>query len=684
MPNTVNLSALLANSWAVGTDLDETIDAVTYVMLAKGETLPAAASRLSVPKRSISYSLPAGTDATSTDWRWTKDKTPIVRSLIREVAIRYHTVYPSAFFEAMEAVIEIFRSVRGSDREVLESLAVDAELLFVGAFFLITRTYYEPRFSSRELDFVTGSRYGAYLQPSPWLSALSNALDLQEEEADEEGLVRARTGIIADCRAELDEYRVLIAEGRQPFEIPVSLDDRSEDPSPSSATQGLVASPLGSEAVDDSEDDLEQSLSAVAYKLWAEAQAAEAEALHISEGREPPVVLFLSATRLHHPTSPSLPSSFILTTAEPTLNSDIPPSDSVIHGLPHSVSTMESLSALLADGPEDWREQITEVRLMVDTVQSSLHDTLPRRFNRSPPPPTSPIPSSGSPNPYESPSANLLEVRLEFPNSNSFASTLGSIQIDVVAPTPLLPLSVTIPEWMEAAQPSAFLSNGPSSVTLSEGRSAEPLSNPSTHSDLSTLVGEGYTIMKPSKPFPATTSSLPTGSSTTDRLAFCRGKSYRSTSGMSEATTVSDDSTGWLADGSSVSSLALHRVPNGPSRSNSRNFVDPPAVPPVIPVADPASTPSKFGTFLRRLRVWRAEGGVNTNVIVATAPPPSLTPSPSLAPERLEDWNMVVDLPDPASGNTRPKGRWAKKLSLTKGWFVKGGQAQMAERVPRA
>jgi hypothetical protein len=207
MPNTVNLSALLANSWAVGTDLDETIDAVTYVMLAKGETLPAAASRLSVPKRSISYSLPAGTDATSTDWRWTKDKTPIVRSLIREVAIRYHTVYPSAFFEAMEAVIEIFRSVRGSDREVLESLAVDAELLFVGAFFLITRTYYEPRFSSRELDFVTGSRYGAYLQPSPWLSALSNALDLQEEEADEEGLVRARTGIIADCRAELDEYR---------------------------------------------------------------------------------------------------------------------------------------------------------------------------------------------------------------------------------------------------------------------------------------------------------------------------------------------------------------------------------------------------------------------------------------------------------------------------------------------
>jgi hypothetical protein len=45
---------------------------------------------------------------------------------------------------------------------------------------------------------------------------------------------------------------------------------------------------------------------------------------------------------------------------------------------------------------------------------------------------------------------------------------------------------------------------------------------------------------------------------------------------------------------------------------------------------------------------------------------------------------MVVDLPDPATGNTRPKGRWAKKLSLTKGWFVKGGQAQMAERVPRA
>jgi hypothetical protein len=53
---------------------------------------------------------------------------------------------------------------RGSDPEVLESLAVEAELLFVKAFFLITRAQ-EPRFTTPDLDFVRRSRYGAYLPP---------------------------------------------------------------------------------------------------------------------------------------------------------------------------------------------------------------------------------------------------------------------------------------------------------------------------------------------------------------------------------------------------------------------------------------------------------------------------------------------------------------------------------------
>ncbi|TEB26746.1 hypothetical protein FA13DRAFT_1795430 [Coprinellus micaceus] len=53
---------------------------------------------------------------------------------------------------------------RGSDPEVLESLAVDAELLFVKAFFLITRAQ-EPIFTTPDLNFMRRSRYGAYLQP---------------------------------------------------------------------------------------------------------------------------------------------------------------------------------------------------------------------------------------------------------------------------------------------------------------------------------------------------------------------------------------------------------------------------------------------------------------------------------------------------------------------------------------
>ena len=203
-----NLSALLANSWDVGADIDETADAVTRIIVTKAAILPAPSSSPPVADRPTLYSLPVGTPATFGNWQLTEDNAPIVHCLVREVANLYPTISPSAFFEAIEAVIEIFRVARRSGPDsVLENLANDAELLFVGAFLLISRAYYCPDFTTRELDLVTWSRYGAYLQPSPWLSALSSALDLQQEEADAVGLARARIGIIADCRVELDAYR---------------------------------------------------------------------------------------------------------------------------------------------------------------------------------------------------------------------------------------------------------------------------------------------------------------------------------------------------------------------------------------------------------------------------------------------------------------------------------------------
>ncbi|TEB17474.1 hypothetical protein FA13DRAFT_1746742, partial [Coprinellus micaceus] len=535
LPGVANLSALLANSWDDGADRLETADATTSIMFLKAATLPAASSSPSATKRPSLYSLPVGTDPIFGNWQLTDHKTHMVDCLIRGVATRFPTISPSAFFEAIEAVIEMFRVAR-DDPEAVEGLAVEAELLFVGSFFLIARAHYKRDFTTQELDLASWSRYGAYLQPSPWLSALSDTLDLQEEQADAAGLVRARTGIIADCRVELDAYR------KERLSIRFH------------------------------------------WQLMLKAQAAEEEARSIAEGYQSPAVPLLSATRSPRPTTESstLPSPSIFTTPDSTVPLDILPSDSINQGLPHSV--LEPLAALPADSPKDWREQLTEVRSMTHSVQSSLDDTLSQHFNGSPPSAGPDSPSPSYPNPHVSPPANLLEVQLGFPSSNSFASTLGSIQIHVLAPTPLLPLSVTIPESMEAAQPNVFLSNGPSDFTLSEGGPVEPLSNPSTRSDLSTLVGEGYTIMKLNEPFLATASSLPTGSSTTDWLAFCRGKSYR------DATTLSDDHTGWLADGSSASSLALRR----------------------------------FDAFLRRLKVW-GRRGQNTNVFVATAPPSSLT-----------------------------------------------------------